>query len=221
MVIAPHADDETLGCGGTVFRHVEAKDSVSWVIITEIPPGQSVGQAFAEKRDEEVNEVSQLVGYTDTYRLGFPPATLDNLPLGDLIASLSKIITTIEPNIIYVPFPGDVHSDHGVVFQAVAASSKWFRYPSIESIRAYETLSETNFNIDPTKASFNPNFYIDINKFLDKKLDILNIFESEMGPHPFPRSNDSIKALATLRGSEAGVQYAEAFMLLKQVEKDD
>lgn len=103
------------------------------------------------------------------------------------------------------------------VFRAASACTKRFRYSSITSVRAYETLSETNFGIAPTELSFRPNLYVDISDHLDAKLDTLSLYVGETGDHPFPRSAEAVEALARLRGSEAGVPAAEAFMILREV----
>ena len=219
IVVAPHADDETLGCGGTLLRHRAKGDTAHWLLVTDIPKGKSFGSIEAEDREREIEQLTGLLGFDSVHRLGFPPAGLDSVPMLDLTGRVSEVIRDIEPTTLYLPFPGDAHSDHGIVFRAASAAAKWFRYPSIHSVRLYETLSETNFNIDPTQATFRPNYYVDVSDHIGKKLQALAIFASEMGAHPFPRSPDAVRALATLRGSESGVAAAEAFVVLKQVEK--
>lgn len=218
LVIAPHADDETLGCGGTILRHKARGDNVHWLLVTDIPEQQTIVGANAARREEEIRGVEVSLKIDGLHRLGFEPTALDQRPLGDLIGAISQVARDINPGTIYLPFPGDVHSDHGVVFNAASACSKWFRYPSVRDVRIYETPSETNFAIDPTQSAFRPNLYVDISPYLEAKLETLSLYESEIGPHPFPRSLDSIRALATLRGSEAGLQAAEAFMILKKID---
>lgn len=219
LVVAPHADDETLGCGGTLLRHRAAGDAVHWLLVTDIPKGAAVGSAEAASREQEIEQLSEIMGFDAVHRLGLPPTELDKAPLADLINRVGDVVRHVEPEVVYLPFPGDTHSDHGVAFRASSAATKWFRYPSIRGVRLYETLSETNFAIDPTQSPFRPNCYVDISDHVEKKLEALAVFASEMGTHPFPRSPDSVRALATLRGSEAGVAAAEAFMIVKQIEK--
>lgn len=124
---------------------------------------------------------------------------------------------SVEPNIVYLPYRTDAHSDHAAVFDAVASCTKSFRYPNIRSIRAYETLSETEFGMRPEDGGFRPNLFVNISDFMDKKLDIMSLYEGEMADHPFPRSVDSLKALATLRGSTSGCHAAEAFVILREI----
>ena len=116
---------------------------------------------------------------------------------------------------IFVPHPADVHSDHRVVFDAVSACTKWFRYPSVKRVLAYETLSETDFGLG-TNQPFRPNVFVDVEHFFIKKLQAMDIYASEVGEFPFPRSHEAIRALATLRGAASGFKAAEAFELLRE-----
>ena len=119
----------------------------------------------------------------------------------------------VKPNTIFAPFENDVHTDHQIISLAIQSSIKWFRHKYIEEVFLYETLSETNFN-RMNSESFKPNTYYDITKFLNSKIKIMKIYKSEILPHPFPRSEISIKSLAYLRGSECGFKAAEAFKLI-------
>jgi LmbE family N-acetylglucosaminyl deacetylase len=133
----------------------------------------------------------------------------------ELVGAISAVFASFQPNEVFVPHCGDVHSDHQVVFKAVTSSSKWFRNPSINRILAYETPSETDFGLNPNE-SFSPNVFIDISPYLKQKIDAMRIYESELGQHPFPRSEESIRALATIRGASSGFEFAEAFQLLRE-----
>jgi LmbE family N-acetylglucosaminyl deacetylase len=108
-----------------------------------------------------------------------------------------------------------VHTDHRAVFDAGAACAKWFRYNSIRRVFAYETLSETEFTLD-AQPPFAPNFFVDITNFLERKLEIMAVYQSEMSEFPFPRSVEAIRALASLRGASSGFRAAEAFQLLRE-----
>lgn len=218
IFIAPHPDDETLGCGGTILKHKENGDSINWVIITEPKIDGNFSKDQIKNKKIEIEKISNEIDFAKIFQLKFPSASLENTPIVDLIYAISEVFKKIQPTIIYLPFPGDIHTDHKIVFDSVLASCKWFRFQGIRSIRAYETLSETNFNSNPLKENFRPNFFINISKHLNKKLKIMSLYKSEIREHPFPRSLKSIKALATLRGSESGFLYAESFMLIKHLE---
>lgn len=218
LVIAPHADDETLGCGGTICRHIENGDRVSWIIVTNLKEEYGYTSNQVNKRNKEIEVVSKLYGFDQVKILGLPPAKLDTIPMGNLVQSMGMLIKKLSPEIIYLPYPGDIHTDHKVVFDVTASCSKWFRYNSVKRVLAYETLSETEFGISPDNNGFRPNVFVNIEGFLDKKIEIMNTFVGEVAEFPFPRSDQAIKALAMLRGSAAGCQAAEAFMLIKEIQ---
>ena len=145
--------------------------------------------------------------------------TLSSINFDSLILQISKVFQEFKPNRIFVTNRSDAHSDHRWLFDAVAACTKTFRYSYIEQVFMYECLSETEFAPQLHEKMFIPNYFIDISDFLEKKIDIMKIYESELSSHPFPRSIENIKALATLRGATCGVKYAEAFQLVKFIEK--
>lgn len=217
LVIAPHPDDETLGCGGTLLKHKNENDELFWLIVTGMNGNDLYTPNQIEIRENEINKVGQLYGFSEVFQLNLPTATLDTIPMSEMVNAIGKIVKTVNPDIMYIPYRGDVHTDHAVVFDASIACTKWFRYPSIKRILAYETLSETDFGLNPDNNGFRPNVFQNIEEYLNKKVDIMGVYASEIGQFPFPRSEESIKALASIRGTAAGYKSAEAFMLLKEV----
>lgn len=215
LVVAPHPDDEVLGVGGTLFRRKEEGHSLGWLIVSSMSTRDGWTEKQIAKRKQEVLEISQAYSFAETFQLELPSAQLDVVPMKELVTAISEVFASFQPNEIFVPHCGDVHSDHQAVFKAVASSSKWFRNPSINRILAYETPSETDFGLKPNE-SFSPNVFIDISPYLQQKIDAMRIYESELGQHPFPRSEESIRALATIRGASSGFDFAEAFQLLRE-----
>lgn len=218
LVIAPHPDDETLGCGGTLLRHIERGDHVHWLIFTSIKTSHGFSDERVNSRAAEIDAVSSAYGFAGVHHLDLPTMMLDTIPKGDLVSALGRVVKECGAQILYIPYRNDVHSDHAAVFDAAAACAKTFRYPTVRSVRAYETLSETEFGIRPDDPGFRPNLFIDIADYLDKKLEIMAMYASELGPFPFPRSEAMLRALAQLRGGQSGVHAAEAFMLLKEIQ---
>ncbi|WP_342508846.1 PIG-L family deacetylase [Sporosarcina sp. FSL K6-2383] len=215
VIVTPHPDDETLGCGGTILRHRSAGDDVYWLIVTKMNE-KSYSKERVQKRKSEIEEVANKYGFTKIFQLPYEAAKLDEVPASELVSEIGNVFADIEPNIVYAPYRNDIHSDHKVVFDATMSCTKWFRYPSIEKVLVYETLSETDFIMNTDANGFRPTTFINISSFLDEKLEIMKIYESEIAPHPFPRSEEAIRALATLRGAAAGARAAEAFMLVKE-----
>lgn len=218
LIIAVHPDDETLGCGGTLLRHKTNRDAVHWMIATDIKESDGFAKESVVKRDEEIDEVKRLYDFDSVHRLGLSTMRVDEYSMSELIGKISKVINEVRPNIIYLPFKGDVHSDHRHIFEAAYSCTKSFRYPFIKKIYMVETLSETEFAPSTKEDSFIPNTFVDISDLMDKKLEIMNVFKSEIGEHPFPRSERNLLALATLRGATAGCIYAESFVLLKEIQ---
>jgi LmbE family N-acetylglucosaminyl deacetylase len=218
LVVAPHPDDEILGCGGYLLRNSFLGATVGWVVMTSISENEGWAPELIPQRDSEIEMVREGLGILPEhlFKLGFPTTQLDSTPMTAIVGALSAAFRDFEPSEVLVPHLGDVHSDHRVTADAVAACTKWFRYPSVKRVLAYETLSETSFNLDPDR-SFNPNVFVDIGSWMDRKLELLRIYASELGEFPFPRSETAVLALAQMRGSTAGFEAAEAFELLRDI----
>ena len=217
LIVAVHPDDETLGCGGTLLKHKAQGDETHWLICTAMFEKNGFSKEAINKRSEEISRVAGLYEFKDIHHLNLPAMMVDEYSMSVLTAKISSIMKEIQPTTIYLPFKGDVHSDHRRIFEAAYSCTKSFRYPSIKQILMIETLSETEFAPSTKEEAFIPNYFVDIGSFLEKKMQIMRCYESEIAEHPFPRSEKNIRALATLRGATAGCEYAESFMLLKEI----
>ncbi len=215
LVIAPHPDDEILGCGGTLLRRKVEGAEVGWLIVTGMAEHDGWPAKRVKQRDAEIAKVAQLIGFDHVFNMHLPATKLDLLPMGDLISQFSGIFKSFQPEEVLLPHRSDVHTDHRLVFDAAVACTKWFRYPSVRRVLAYETISETEFSLD-ANCTFRPNFFIDISDYLERKLKVMAVYQSELGVFPFPRSNEAVRALATLRGATSGFMAAEAFQLLRE-----
>ena len=219
LVVAPHPDDETLGCGGTLLRHHANGDEVHWLIVTDMSTEQGFAEDLVSKRQAEIAEVASIYRFVKVHNLGHPPTKLDVVPESELVADIGQVMKEVQPTVVYLPFRGDAHSDHAAVFDAAASCTKWFRYPTIRRVLCYETLSETDFGLNPEAARFSPNSFMDITDHVDEKVRIAKIYEGEMGEHPFPRSEEALMSLAKVRGAACGCEAAESFMLLREINK--
>ena len=218
LVVAPHPDDETLGCGGTLLRHRSKGDELHWLVVTQLDAERYSTERVAG-RQQEIVEVVAAYGFASVTQLKFETTRLDRVPLDEIVSAVGDVVATVKPEVIYLPFPGDAHTDHRIVYQAASAATKWFRHSSVRRVLACEILSETDFGLAPDALPFKPNSYVDISSWLDKKLEIMYRCAGEMGKHPFPRSETAIRALASLRGAQCGTEAAEAFMVLKEIVK--
>lgn len=217
LVVAPHPDDELLGCGGTLLNLAADGATLGWLIITEITEEGGWDKDSVARRQAEIAavQVGLSISKKHRYQLKLPPARLDVIPMEDLVKRISDVICDFQPSQIFLPHSRDAHSDHRICFDAVMACTKWFRYPSIRRVLSYETLSETDAAASDA-LSFQPTVFVNISDFLEKKCELLRVYESEMGRFPFPRSEEAVEALARFRGSQSGFHAAEAFALIRE-----
>jgi LmbE family N-acetylglucosaminyl deacetylase len=217
LVVAPHPDDEILGCGGTLLRRASSGGELGWLIVTGISEKFGWPAEQVQRRDAEIAQVTAAIGFAQVFNLRLPTTQLDTLAMSELIRQFSSAFKTFQPEEVFLPHRADAHSDHRVVFDAAAACTKWFRNPFVRRVLAYETISETDSGLN-SGCTFQPNYFVDVGEFLKRKLEILNIYQSELGTFPFPRSVEAIQALAKLRGSSSGFMAAEAFQLMRERE---
>lgn len=216
IVVAPHPDDETLGCGGTLLKLRDLGYDLYWIIVTSMI---SKSDQLSEKvitREKEIDEVKNEYGFKKVYKCGFVSSEVDSSKMNNMIAMISDIFHEARPEIVFLPYSGDVHSDHRFISEACISCTKWFRYPFIKKVFFYETISETDFNIDSSVPLFRPTTFVDISNYLNRKIKIMSYYVSEISEFPFPRSIESITSLAKLRGSQSGYCAAEAFQLIRE-----
>jgi LmbE family N-acetylglucosaminyl deacetylase len=207
LIVSVHPDDETLGCGGTIFRHQEMGDKVSCVFITS---GNS-------HQNELINKLDEAYNFEKVYNLQLPEITLQDVSLSKIIPLISDVFKKVEANVIYLPNRFDPQSDHRRTFEACLACIKTFRYPFIKKVLMMEIISETDFAPALPENMFIPHVFVDISNHFDKKIEILKFFESELFDAPYTRSIDTMTAYNRYRGSQINAHYAECFMLIKEI----
>ncbi len=218
LFISVHPDDETLGCGGTILKHKAHGDTINWLNITDMDNNHPFGFSpeIVEKVQKIIGKVVNSYEFNNFINLKFYERIIDTISLSELISKISEAINKIKPDILYIPNRSDVQSDHRISFQAIYPCTKNFRYPFIKSILMYETLSETEFSPALVENAFIPNTFVDITDYIEKKIEIMKLYDTEIMPDPLPRSVHAIKGLAAFRGSRIGVRFAEAFMCIFQ-----
>jgi LmbE family N-acetylglucosaminyl deacetylase len=215
-IVAPHPDDEVLGCGGTIARLAASGARVDVIIMT-----RGVAPQFDTTQVEQVRREALIahreLGVADTHFLDLPAAELDHLPAIEINRALGERLDRIAPEVLFVPFVGDIHRDHQITFEAALV---WARPRSAAAPRlvlAYETLSETNWLAPGVTPGFLPNVHIDISEHLDTKLAAFARFASQVRPFPDERSPEAIRALAMLRGATVHRRAAEAFVAVRAI----
>jgi|TARA_R110002096_G_scaffold332093_3_gene526134 LmbE family N-acetylglucosaminyl deacetylase len=217
LVVAPHPDDETFGCGGALLKARQASAKLHWLILTEMTASSGYSNERIATRECEIEAVSKAFGFQSVHRLGYETAALDVAPIGEVVKKIADIFAQVHPSDVYLPFPGDAHTDHKISFDAALSCTKWFRAPYVRRVLAYETLSETDIVRRPGGLDFIPSVYENITDWSAKKKSIIGLYGEEVGDAPFPRSLEIVDAKEKVRGAEAGCAAAEAFMLLKEV----
>jgi LmbE family N-acetylglucosaminyl deacetylase len=216
LIVAAHPDDEVLGCGGVTVRHVERGDRVYVVVVTRGFP-----EIFSPEIDEEdrqhAREAHEILGGAGIFFLDFPAPRLDTVPGHELADALREVIFSVNADVVYTPFGGDLHTDHKATYLATLVASRPVNNCPVRRLLCYETLSETDWASPLDDSAFKPTVFVDISDVLERKLQALACFRNELKQPPHPRSLRAIEALARVRGSTAGLMAAEAFMLVREI----
>lgn len=216
LVISPHPDDEVLGCGGAIARHADQGDEVHVLVATRgipelFPPEQ------VERTRQEMQAAHKILGVTRVHFLDFPAPELDSVPIRKLAEKIGETIQEMQPPVVYLPYRGDLHVDHQMVYHATLVATRPINNCPVQQLLCYETLSETEWGSPASGDHFVPNVFIDIAKYLSRKLEALMCYQSQLKEFPHPRSLQAIEALAHLRGSTVSLKAAEAFMLVREI----
>lgn len=215
LVIAPHMDDETLGCAGVIARHKAEGDKV-WVIFIA---HRIYNHHFDEKKNKiEKNyslKAKSILAYDEAIFLDLNDERLD-ASVQDIIIPLEKHVKNIKPQIVYVPFKGDNNQDHRAVFEASRVVFRPVASPFIKEIYMYEIPSSTEQSPPLLENAFLPNYYVNITDYINKKTRSFRKYKTERRDYPHPRSEKALLVLSRKRGVEIGFKYAEAFMILRE-----
>ena len=216
LVIAPHPDDEILGVGGTMIRATEKGDNVYVCIVTKGMQPMFSAESVKQVRDEAVS-CHEFIGVKKTFWLDFPASMLEKADRAELNGKLLEVIKETCPDEVYLPHWGDMQKDHQIVTESAMVALRPKYLPHIKKIYAYETLSETGWNVPNIQNEFIPTVYVDITKHIDKKLEAMNIYKSQVGVFPETRSVRAVESLARYRGCMMNLEAAEAFTLIREI----
>lgn len=215
LVVAAHTDDEVLGCGGSIARHVAMGDQVYAAFMTDgVSSRCSAGQEEVEQRIRAADQAHEILGFIGVRCLGLPDNRMDDVALLDVVQPLEKIIHEFAPNVIYTHHLGDLNIDHRITHQAVMTACRPQPKNTVKEIFGFEILSSTDWSFSK-KDAFVPNMFVDISEFLSIKIKALQAYEVEMRPEPHTRSIVHAECLARHRGYTVGVDAAEAFEVVR------
>jgi LmbE family N-acetylglucosaminyl deacetylase len=217
MVLAPHADDETLGAGGTLCRLKRAGARLHWVLMTT-PVGAGYPPDYVTAHAAQVEAVAAAYPFDGVHRFDYPASSLAGQPMAELVDQLRRLAADLRPDIVLLPHRGDAHDDHGTTARAALAAFKGFRMRAlgVRALYAMEILSETDAAVGPSAAPFIANTSVNIEAELDRKLALFELYRTEI-TEDGPRSAAAIRAQALLNGAAVGCRAAERFMCLQNL----
>lgn len=217
LVIAAHPDDEVLGVGGTIAKHVKNGDNVYALILGDGEISRGASAAEVKKRAGQAKRAADILGIKNFFLEKFSDNRFDSVPLLDIVKKVERVIYEIKPEIVYTHFSDDLNIDHRLTFQAVLTACRPQPKFFVKEILAFEVLSSTEWQEKKKKKLFCPDFYNDISDFVDKKIKAIEVYRDELRQYPHPRSRQGIKILAQYRGLEVGFKYAEAFQVVRML----
>jgi N-acetylglucosamine malate deacetylase 1 len=217
LVIAPHPDDEVLGCGGIMKKYSDAGHEVYVLIVTRGTPKKYSDERI-ERGRAQARKSHAILGVKDTFFMNYHAPELDQVPSYMISDSISELVGKLLPTDLFLPHPGDIHIDHQVVFNASLVAARPIGNCSVRNIFTYETLSETEWAQPACSHIFIPDHFVDIEKSFDFKLQAMGCYEGQLRNFPHPRSLESLEALAKFRGSTIGCSRAEAFKTIRTID---
>ena len=218
LVIAPHPDDEVLGAGGIIRKISEKGGQVTVLTVSgHLPPLYS--KKDYDTTISEAAEAHQKLGVNESIYLEIPATTVSSIPIHELNGQIADVVQKVRPQIVLLPYP-DRHVDHRAIFDSALVSCRPNNSvgANIKTLAAYETLSETHWNAPHIEPNFTPNWTVDISDQIDKKLEALACFKSQILPHPNARSIEATRALSVFRGSQVGQLFGESFHIIRKID---
>ena len=219
LILSPHADDEILGCGGTRSKFSKLGYNVNVLVITNANKGAP--EIYAEKEIKKIRkeskEANSFIGTKKLFFENLPALILNQYPLYKISTIISKYLSNIKPEVVFIPSSNDIHLDHKVIFNAAKVSLRTNKKSNLEKILSYEVLSETEWN--ENEKSFNPNYFIKLNRSdINNKIKAFLKYKSQVKKFPHPRSKEGILNLSKVRGSQVFMKHAEAFKVEKIID---
>ena len=223
VVFAAHPDDEIIGCGGTMARHIDDGDDVHVIILAEGVTGRDDHRDRALRKDSlselaiAAHKANRVLGVKSLTLEEFPDNRMDGVELLDVVKCIERHVASIQPSLVYTHHIGDVNVDHRLVSQAVVVACRPQPRHCVKEILFFEVASSTEWQPAMEGFTFLPQVYVDVSDTLKTKMRALAEYHQEMRPWPHARSNKAIEALAQWRGASVGVEAAEAFQMGRSI----
>ncbi len=218
LIVAAHADDEVLGCGGTIARHVNEDDTVNVIYMADGVTSRCLEKEDTlESRRSAAQKANHILGVNQSFYLDFPDNKMDSIPLLEIVNQLEALILELNPEVVYTHHYGDLNIDHRITHNAILTACRPQPNLSVKSIYSFEVMSSTEWN-SPEQTPFHPNHFVDISPYIELKIEALMAYQEEMNEEPHSRSIEHLQSLAKHRGHSMGLNSAEAFMVIRQIQ---
>ena len=199
LVIAPHADDEVLGVGGTVHKYKEA--------------GHKIYLVVCSKRAHDIDYSHAHGNFEKVLNIELPDEHLYKFK-NELIKNIEVFYNDIKPDVVFIPNKDDFNIDHKVVHEVSEIVVRRYQDYPPEMVLVYEVPSSTTQSF---KNNFECNYYVSLTEDNVKfKINNLLLYKNELRPYPNPRCGEGILIYSKFRGMECNSEYAEGFKLLYQ-----
>lgn len=216
LILAAHPDDEVLGCGGTIAKLTDNGYQVTVVIFgkgitARYDQPEQADENLLREHQSRAQKACDMLGVSNLTLLDYPDNRFDTVPLLDLIKSIEEIIEKEQPSTIFTHHGGDLNIDHVLLNRATLTAARPHVFSFIKDIFTFEIPSSSDWTFNQFSPSFQPFLYTDIEKYMERKIEAMEVYESERRDPPHPRSPEKLRALASMRGAQSGMMFAEAF----------
>ncbi len=225
LVVAAHPDDEVLGCGGMILRHVSLGDSVDIAILGEGQTARTIPKRKKKRSllslHHDARRVSRFLGVHKLHLVNLPDNRFDSVDFLTIVKQVELIKNQIHPDIVYTHHYGDLNIDHRITCQAVVTAFRPQPEEKRTHLFSFETVSSTEWNIPTTDAVFKPNYFVPLSEMeIKAKIQAFGFYRTEIRDYPHPRSSAALINLAAWRGNSIGKAFAEAFEVLRIIAED-
>ena len=218
LIVAAHPDDEVLGCFGTVTKLIKQGYTAYTLILSGGKTSRGkVGPQELDKLKEEMQKANKLIGIKKVYQADFPDNAFDSVSLLTIVKEIERVKNIVKPEIIFTHHIGDMNIDHQLTHKAVLTATRPMEDEVVKIIYSFEVPSSTEWNSFSKETVFTPNIFVDITNTIDKKVEAMGCYKSELREYPHPRSLQFIKESAKTNGIKVGLKYSENFMLIRSV----
>ncbi len=217
LVIAAHPDDEVLGIGGTVRKHVNQGDCVWCIILGEGMTSRNItDKAVLDELHNDTLVSAKVLGYEKVIFSNFPDNKFDSVPLLQVTQEIEKYIDLFKPEIVYTHHSGDLNIDHRITYEATVTATRPIGDYTVQEVYTFETPSSTEWNFAKQDVAFVPNVFNDISTTIKDKIKAMGCYTSELREYPHPRSLKALEIIAAKWGTVVGKEYVEALCLVRK-----